>query len=256
MVLSNRSSVTVSSVGSRPFIRVVRRSRRARRVDPDPPGPLAARLDRNGGLLVLVRHGESEFNKQDRFTGLMNPDLTPKGVEDAINVGRTLRRLKFRCDTAFTSKLKRAGHSLRLILKELGTPGVPVREENSLNERDYGELAGLTRDAACTRWGETQVKLWRRSYDAVPPGGESLQMTLRRTQPLYDSSIKPLLIKGRNVLVVAHGNSMRSIVMTLDHLSADEVMNVSFPTGTVLIYWLNPVGEIVQRLEIPVAAQT
>jgi 2,3-bisphosphoglycerate-dependent phosphoglycerate mutase len=203
------------------------------------------------GLLVLVRHGESEFNKQDRFTGLKNPELTSVGVEEAMNVGQTLRQRAFRCDIAFTSKLRRAEQSLRLILREIEATAVPIFEEDSLNERDYGELAGMTRNTARARWGEAQVHLWRRSYDLAPPGGESLEMTARRTLPLYERRIKPLVTEGKNVLVVAHGNSLRSIVMALDGLAPDQIINISFATGTILIYRLSTAGAVIERVEIP-----
>ncbi|WP_162129462.1 2,3-bisphosphoglycerate-dependent phosphoglycerate mutase [Methylorubrum extorquens] len=165
---------------------------------------------------MLVRHGESEFNKQDRFTGLKDPPLTSNGVREAIEVGRTLQASGFHYDVAFTSELKRAQQSLQLILRELHARSVPVFNEAALNERNYGELAGMTRDAARARWGEERVAQWRRSYDVAPPGGESLAMTAGRTLPFFDERIRPLLSLGKRVLVVAHGNSLRSIVMSLD----------------------------------------
>lgn len=217
---------------------------------------LTAPTDRSAGLLVLVRHGESEFNKQDRFTGLKNPNLTQLGIEEAIDAGRALQRQDFRCDIAFTSKLKRAQQSLRLILKELSATTVPISEAAALNERNYGDLSGLTREAARARWGEAQVHLWRRSYEAAPPGGESLEMTARRTLPFYEMHIKPFLIDGKNVLVVAHGNSLRSIVMALEKLTPDQIINISFATGTILIYQLDAAGAVIERREIPASARS
>jgi 2,3-bisphosphoglycerate-dependent phosphoglycerate mutase len=240
-----------SSANKRPYTVEVRRSRAARKSHRSRPLSASSSNEREDGLLVLVRHGESEFNKQDRFTGLKNPGLTPLGIEEAINVGRTLRQREFRCDVAFTSKLTRAQQSLRLILKELGVNSIPVVEESSLNERDYGDLAGLTRDAARARWGEAQVHMWRRSYKLAPPRGESLEMTARRTLPFYEQHIKPLVMDGKKALVVAHGNSLRSIVMALDGLTPDQIINVSFATGTILIYRLNATGAVVERIEIP-----
>lgn len=256
MVPSKVLKLAAIAVIKRPFVREIRRTRAPRKTDLNWSAPQSSRLGQSAGLLVLVRHGESEFNKQDRFTGLQNPDLTPLGIEEAINVGRTLRKREFRCDEAFTSKLKRADRSLRLILKELDSSGIAVHEESALNERDYGGLSGMTRDAARAKWGAAQVQLWRRSYEAAPPDGESLQMTAGRTLPLYDEQIKPLVLKGKNVLVVAHGNSLRSIVMALDGLSPDQIVNVSFATGTILIYRLNSVGGVVERVELPVIRDT
>jgi 2,3-bisphosphoglycerate-dependent phosphoglycerate mutase len=209
-----------------------------------------APIERSAGVLVLARHGESEFNREDRFTGLKNPNLTSVGIEESINVGRVLRRRGFHCDVAFTSKLKRAQQSLRLILKELGPTSAPAFEETALNERDYGQLSGLTREAARARWGAERVQAWRRSYDAVPPGGESLKMTAARTQPFFENRVKPFLLRGRRILIVAHGNSVRSIVMTLEKLSPDEIAKVSFATGTLLIYRLDAVGSVSERTEI------
>lgn len=248
MVSSNRIFAS-----KRPFIREVRRSRSPRKPDLRSVSPLFPAEDQASGLLILVRHGESEFNKQDWFTGLKNPDLTPLGIDEAIKAGRELYQRDFHCDLAFTSKLKRAQQSLSLILKELHSTSVPIFEEASLNERDYGMLAGLTRDAARARWGDAQVQLWRRSYDVAPPGGESLEMTARRTLPFYEERIKPLLTTGKNVLVVAHGNSLRSIVMSLDKLTPNQIVSISFATGTILIYRLDAVGAVVERTEIPVA---
>jgi 2,3-bisphosphoglycerate-dependent phosphoglycerate mutase len=201
--------------------------------------------------LVLIRHGESEFNKQDRFTGLKNPPLTATGIQEAITVGRTLRARGVGFDVAFTSKLKRAQQTLSLIMKELHAASTPVFEDAALNERDYGELAGLTRTAAANHWGAERVQLWRRSYDIAPPGGESLAMTAARTIPFFKQHILPILAESRRVLVVAHGNSLRSIVMSLDRRTPDEIVNISFATGTILIYRLIGLDEIAERIEIP-----
>jgi 2,3-bisphosphoglycerate-dependent phosphoglycerate mutase len=205
--------------------------------------------------LVLIRHGESEFNKQDRFTGLKNPDLTPRGIKEAINAGHTLRQRGFHCDSAYTSKLKRAQQSLRLILKELRDGSPPIFEEAPLNERDYGMLAGMSREAARARWGEAQVQSWRRSFDIAPPGGESLQMTAERTLPFFENRIRPVLSDSKNVLIVAHGNSLRSIVMRLDRLTPQQIVNVSFATGTILIYRIDAAGAVIERIEIQASRQ-
>lgn len=237
----------------RSFVREVIRSRSNRKSGRTTSAPSSTPIERGSGILVLARHGESEFNREDRFTGLKNPNLTPVGIEESISVGRVLRRRGFRCDVAFTSRLKRAQQSLRLILKELGATSVPMSEETALNERDYGQLSGLTREAARARWGAERVQSWRRSYDAIPPGGESLKMTMARTQPFFDNRIRPLLLRGSRILVVAHGNSVRSIVMSLEKLSPDDIAKVSFATGTLLIYRLDSVGTVIERTEIPVS---
>lgn len=240
-----------SSLNKRPFATEVIRSRKGRKLTLA-LSSLARSAEREAGVLVLVRHGESEFNKQDRFTGLKNPPLTTDGIREAIDAGRTLQVKGFHCDIAFTSKLKRAQQSLQLILREIHAASVPVFDEAALNERDYGELAGLTRDAARARWGEIRVHQWRRSYDVAPPGGESLAMTAARTLPFFDERIRPLLTVGKHVLIVAHGNSLRSIVMSLDRLTPQQIVNVSFATGTILIYRLDLLGITVERTEIPV----
>jgi 2,3-bisphosphoglycerate-dependent phosphoglycerate mutase len=235
-----------------PFVVKVIRSRSDRhRSQSFVASAITTSSERERGTLVLVRHGESEFNKQDRFTGLKNPPLTATGIQEAIAVGHTLRTRGFDCDIAFTSKLKRAQQTLFLILKELHTASTPIFEDAALNERDYGELAGLTRTAAADHWGAARVQLWRRSYDIAPPGGESLAMTAARTLPFFERNILPLLTEGRRVLVVAHGNSLRSIVMSLDRRTPDEIVNTSFATSTILIYRLIDLDQILERIEIP-----
>lgn len=234
----------------KPFITKVIRSRR-RQNSITSASSEAAPFNHNG-VLALIRHGESEYNKQDRFTGLKNPSLTAHGIREAIDAGRTLKATGFHCDVAFTSKLRRAQQSLQLIVKELQAKSAPRFEEAALNERDYGELAGLTREAARARWGAARVQAWRRSFDIAPPGGESLQMTAGRTLPFFDHHIRPLLVTGQRVLVVAHGNSLRSIVMSLEELTPDQIVNVSFATGTLLLYKMDSFGAIVARTEIPV----
>ena len=166
-----------------------------------------------------------------------------------------MRQRGFHCNSAYTSKLKRAQQSLRLILTELRDSSVPIFEEAPLNERDYGELAGMTRDAARARWGEAKVQSWRRSFDIAPPGGESLQTTAGKTLPFFENRIRPVLSDSKNVLVVAHGNSLRSIVMRLDRLTPHQIVNVSFATGTILIYRINAAGAVVERIEIPESRQ-
>lgn len=195
-------------------------------------------------VLVLVRHGQSEWNKLNLFTGWRDPGLSEKGVEEARTAGRLLKAEGYKFDVAFTSALKRAQHTLELILEELGQTGLLTYADQALNERDYGDLSGLNKDDARRRWGEEQVHIWRRSYDVKPPGGESLKDTAARTLPYYDAKIWPEVKAGRNVLVSAHGNSLRSIVMKLDNLSPDEVTKLEIATGVPIVYQLDDEGRV------------
>ena len=170
-------------------------------------------------ILVLVRHGESEWNRLNLFTGWRNPDLTDKGLIEARVAGRMIRDHRVKFDIAFTSVLKRAQRTLDIILSELNQPDVPIIRDQALNERDYGELSGLNKDEARHKWGEAQVQLWRRSYDIAPPGGESLKDTLARVKPYYDRKIWPQITQSKNVIIAAHGNSLRALVMILEGLS-------------------------------------
>lgn len=198
-------------------------------------------------LLVLVRHGESEWNKLNLFTGWKDPDLTPKGIEEAKTAGRLLRERGFRFDLAFTSVLKRAQHTLDLILDEIEQVGLETRRNQALNERDYGELTGLNKDDARKRWGADQVHIWRRSFDVPPPGGESLKMTAERTLPYYERAIRPEIMAGRPVLVAAHGNSNRSIVMHLEGLSGEEIVGRELATGVPLVYRFDEAGNVIEK---------
>src|SRR6056297_1266084 len=166
-------------------------------------------------VLVLVRHGQSDWNAKNLFTGWKDPDLTEKGVNEAIDAGRKLKGEGLTFDRAYTSELIRAQNTLDLILRQIGQPEMAIVRNIALNERDYGELSGLNKDDAREKWGEEQVHIWRRSFDTPPPGGESLKDTAERTLPYFDAEIMPDIKAGRNVLVAAHGNSLRSIVMRL-----------------------------------------
>src|SRR3954471_8627362 len=172
--------------------------------------------------LVLVRHGQSEWNLKNLFTGWKDPDLTEKGVEEAKEAGRRLKTAGINFDVAFTSKLIRAQRTNQLILSELGQRGVKTIEDEALNERDYGELTGLNKDDARKTWGEGRVLLWRRSYDVPPPGGESLKDTVARALPYFVREILPHVLSGRTTLVTAHGNSLRALIMTLERLTPDQ----------------------------------
>ncbi len=190
------------------------------------------------GTLVLVRHGQSEWNLKNLFTGWRDPDLTELGVEEAMRAGKALKARKIRFDLAFTSALQRAQKTNALILGELGQPRLKTIRDQALNERDYGDLSGLNKDDARKKWGEEQVHRWRRSYDVPPPGGESLKDTGARVWPYYIHTIQPQVLKGRTVLVTAHGNSLRALIMALDGLTPDEVVNMELATGVPVIYRL------------------
>jgi len=201
-------------------------------------------------LLVLVRHGESAWNKLNLFTGWKDPDLTDKGVEEAKRAGHLLKEAGLRFDIAFTSSLVRAQHTLRLILEELGQSDLETILDQRLNERDYGDLSGLNKDDARKRWGEDQVHIWRRSYDIPPPGGESLKDTAARVLPYYDAEIWPRLDAGRNVLVAAHGNSLRALIMKLEGLSGEEIIKRELATGAPIVYELDDAGKVASRRDL------
>ena len=190
-------------------------------------------------LLVLLRHGQSEWNLKNLFTGWRDVDLTPLGVKEAKEAGRRLKAHGITFDLAFTSALIRAQHTLELTLAEMGQTGLPESRDQALNERDYGDLVGLNKDDARKKWGEEQVRLWRRSYDVQPPGGESLKDTAARVLPYYIQEILPRVLRGDNVLVSAHGNSLRALVMVLERLSPKEIVAREIATGVPLLYRLN-----------------
>lgn len=196
------------------------------------------------GVLVLVRHGQSEWNEQNLFTGWRDPGLTEKGLAEAKQAGIMLKQAGHVFDLAFTSALQRAQKTCDLILAELGQGDLPTTRDQALNERDYGDLSGLNKDEARQKWGDDQVHIWRRSYDTPPPGGESLKDTADRVLPYYDDRIKPLLLAGKNVLVAAHGNSLRALVMMLENLSPEEILAREIATGEPLVYDLSATGEI------------
>jgi 2,3-bisphosphoglycerate-dependent phosphoglycerate mutase len=201
-------------------------------------------------ILVLVRHGESEWNRKNLFTGWHDVDITERGAAEARAAGRKLKAQGFRFDVAFTSALIRAQHSLDLILEELDQKAVAVFREAALNERDYGELVGLNKDDARAKWGEDQVHLWRRSYDVAPPGGESLKDTAARVLPYYVQDILPRVLRGDTVIVAAHGNSLRALVMVLERLSPAEIVAREIATGVPLVYRLNADSTVAERKDL------
>lgn len=198
-------------------------------------------------ILVLVRHGQSEWNAKNLFTGWKNPDLTALGIEEARRAGRELRKRDILFSIGFTSSLVRAQHTLDLIFEELGQSNVPIVRDRALNERHYGDLSGLNKDEARDKWGEEQVRLWRRSYDVPPPGGESLKDTVARVVPFYCQRILPPVMRGERALVAAHGNSLRALAMVLDQLTPESIPTLELATGIPIIYRLNADSTVASR---------
>ena len=190
-------------------------------------------------FLVLVRHGQSEWNAKNLFTGWKDPGLTPNGEKEAFEAGKLIKARNIEFTTMFTSDLIRAQITGQMILAGIGQTHIEVVKNQALNERDYGDLSGLNKDDARKKWGEEQVHIWRRSYDIPPPGGESLKNTAERVLPYFNSLVLPMLIQGKNILVAAHGNSLRALVKHLDNISDDEILKYNIPTGTPLIYELD-----------------
>ena len=200
-------------------------------------------------ILVLLRHGQSEWNLKNLFTGWKDPNLTDRGVEEARAAGRCLKAQGLSFDRAFSSNLIRARRTLQLVLAELGTPELEIVSDRALNERDYGVLCGLNKDDAIRRWGDEQVDLWRRSYDVRPPGGESLKDTVARVLPYYCQKILPVVLNNHRVIVAGHGNSLRALVMVLDGLTPETIPELELATGIPLIYRLRP-DSLVATIEL------
>jgi 2,3-bisphosphoglycerate-dependent phosphoglycerate mutase len=198
-------------------------------------------------LLVLVRHGQSEWNLKNLFTGWKDPGLTELGADEARTAGRRLKERGVGFDIAFTSALIRSQETLRLTLEEIGQPNLETLRDEALNERDYGDLSGLNKDDARARWGAEQVHLWRRSYDVPPPGGESLKDTVARALPYYVQNILPRVMRGERVLVAAHGNSLRALVMVLDRLTPETIPKMEIATGIPLVYRLNADTTVISK---------
>ncbi len=200
-------------------------------------------------LLVLVRHGQSIWNAEDRFTGWVDVPLSEKGIEEARQAGRLLREANYRFDVAYTSVLSRAEDTLKLMLEEMKVE-LPVIRDAALNERMYGALQGLNKQKMREIYGEHIVQLWRRSYDIPPPGGEALKDTAARTIPFFERCIMGDIQQGKNVLVAAHGNSNRSIVMVLDNLSKEEVLQLNLDTGVPYVYEITSDGKVQSKKEL------
>ena len=200
--------------------------------------------------LVLLRHGQSTWNLENKFTGWVDVDLTPQGEAEAEEAGKKIALAGIHIDQAFTSVLKRAIETLELCLRAAGQTGIPIEYDEALNERNYGYLQGLNKAETAEKFGEAQVKLWRRSYSVRPPNGESLEDTSKRTLPYFEGKIIPALKDGKNVLISAHGNSLRAIVMRLDSLSEEEVLALNIPNGVPIIYDFDAAGNPISKAEL------
>src|SRR6266566_2813522 len=203
----------------------------------------------NDRLLVLVRHGQSEWNLKNLFTGWRDVDLSEQGVAEARAAGRKLKSQGLAFDVAYTSALKRAQRTLDLMLEELGQT-IPIVRDQALNERDYGDLVGLNKDDARKKWGEEQVLIWRRSYDVPPPGGESLKDTVARALPYFVQEILPGVLRGERTLVAAHGNSLRALLMVLEKLTPEGILKRELATGVPIIYRLNADSTVESKLDL------
>ena len=204
----------------------------------------------NERLLVLVRHGQSEWNLKNLFTGWKDVDLTEAGVAEARAAGRKLKAQGLGFDVAYTSALKRAQRTLDLILEEMGQTGIPIVRDQALNERDYGDLVGLNKDDARKKWGEEQVLIWRRSYDVPPPAGESLKDTVARALPYFVQEILPRVLRGDRVLISAHGNSLRALIMVLERLTPAAILKRELATGVPIVYRLNADSTVASQLDL------
>lgn len=202
------------------------------------------------GTLILVRHGQSEWNLKNLFTGWKNPNLTEQGEGEARATGKALKAAGIVPDLYYTSALRRAQHTLDLMLEEMGILNVTITRNVALNERDYGDLSGLNKDDARAKWGEEQVLIWRRSFDVPPPGGESLKDTAARTLPYYQSEILPRLQEGKTVLVAAHGNSLRALVMAIEGLTPEQILAREIGTGEPTVYKIAADGQLEARVTL------
>jgi 2,3-bisphosphoglycerate-dependent phosphoglycerate mutase len=202
------------------------------------------------GTLILVRHGQSEWNLKNLFTGWRNPGLTDLGVDEARKAGKSLKAKGLVPDAYYTSALSRAQRTLDLMLEEMEITDLTIVRNHKLNERDYGDLSGLNKDDAREKWGEDQVHIWRRSYDVPPPGGESLKDTAARVLPYYEAEIEPLVQAGKTVLVTAHGNSLRALVMKLEGLDEEAILKREIATGAPIVYGIDAEGKMVSSEEL------
>jgi 2,3-bisphosphoglycerate-dependent phosphoglycerate mutase len=200
--------------------------------------------------LVLVRHGQSEWNAKNLFTGWKDPGLTDEGIKEASVAGSSIKSENIFFDEMFTSELKRAQITGKIILEAVNQLEIPINKNIALNERNYGSLAGLNKDDARKKWGEEQVHIWRRSFDIPPPDGESLKNTAERVLPYFNEEILPKVINGSNILIAAHGNSLRSLIMQLDNISEADIVNLEIPTGSPIKYIFNEDGSILEKINL------
>ena len=189
--------------------------------------------------LILIRHGQSEWNEKNLFTGWKNPGLTTKGKDEAENAGILIKNLNIKFDYLFTSVLDRAKQTGSIILNKIDQANIDIKEDKSLNERFYGDLQGLNKDQCREKWGDKQVQIWRRSYEVGPPGGESLKETGERVLPYFIENIKPFILDGKNIIIAAHGNSLRSLIKYLDNISDTDIVKLEIPTGSPIHYKLD-----------------
>jgi 2,3-bisphosphoglycerate-dependent phosphoglycerate mutase len=200
--------------------------------------------------LILVRHGQSEWNEQNLFTGWKDPGLTELGINEAKNAGSLISDKGIQFDEMFTSMLVRAQDTGAIILDSINQQNIPITKNQALNERNYGSLAGLNKDDARKKWGEEQVHIWRRSFDIPPPEGESLKDTAERVLPYFHENIMPKVIQGLSILVAAHGNSLRALIMELDLISSEDIVKLEIPTGAPIQYEFNQNGEVVNKTKL------
>ena len=200
--------------------------------------------------LILVRHGQSEWNAKNLFTGWKDPGLTDEGMKEALVAGSTIKSENILFDEMFTSKLVRAQITGKIILEAINQSDIPINQNIALNERNYGSLAGLNKDDARKKWGEEQVHIWRRSFDIPPPDGESLKNTAERVLPYFNKEILPKVVNGSNILIAAHGNSLRSLIMQLDDISEVDIVNLEIPTGAPIKYVFNEDGSILEKTNL------
>ena len=200
--------------------------------------------------LILVRHGQSEWNEQNLFTGWKDPGLTKLGIKEAKNAGSLISDKGIQFDEMFTSMLVRAQDTGAIILDSINQQNIPITKNKALNERNYGSLAGLNKDDARKKWGEEQVHIWRRSFDIPPPEGESLKDTAERVLPYFHEHIMPKVIQGLSILVAAHGNSLRALIMELDLISSEDIVKLEIPTGAPIQYEFNQNGEVVNKTKL------
>ena len=200
--------------------------------------------------LILVRHGQSEWNEQNLFTGWKDPGLTELGIKEAKNAGSLISDKGIQFDEMFTSMLVRAQDTGAIILDSINQQNIPITKNKALNERNYGSLAGLNKDDARKKWGEEQVHIWRRSFDIPPPEGESLKDTAERVLPYFHEYIMPKVIQGLSILVAAHGNSLRALIMELDLISSEDIVKLEIPTGAPIQYEFNQNGEVVNKTKL------